>query len=393
MRERMLFLSAQNTYTDDLEGEIRTGSILEILQSKFNIDLLIYGKADKELSLNDGIGLRVHNVESGFASRRPVLGPLNKLRKYSFLSNADKDMRATLTGLCRSNQYGHVFISHRLLGKSIDIIRQLLPKATIITDTYRFASEHSFVSKSANPGISNPYYKLSAALVRRNKRRLMNKTGLLLATSEWDALSFKSLSFADARKVHIIPHFIKLSEYVYTEPVSKDNSMVLHLNVNTTHGVKIAQGFFGKVYTLIKEQIPDIRCYIVSRDVHPEVVALLAGDESVEITGVLNPAAEVIRRAKVVVAPLLEASGDCMNILESWALRTPVVTTPQVCERLSCKHNRNVILADSSVDIAASVVTLLKDPELGVIIAERAYQTLLKYNEVNNVKDKILSLV
>ena len=393
MRERMLFLSAQNIYADDLEGEIRTGSILEILQSKFNIDLLTYGNANKELSVNDGTALKVHNVESGHASRRSMLGSLYKLRKYSFLSKADKDMRATLTDLCRSNEYGHVFISHSLLGKCIDIIRQLLPKASIITDTYRFESEPSFVSKSANQGISNPYYKFNAALVRRNKRRLMNKTGLLLATSEWDALSFKSLSFADARKVHIVPHFINMNEYAYTESVSKDNSMVLHWNMNTTHGVKVAQRFYRKVYPLIKEQIPDIRCYIISREVHPEVVALLAGDESVVITGSLNPAADYIRRAKVVVAPLLEGSGDCMNVLESWALRTPVVTSSKVCERLSCEHNRNVILGNSSVDIAAGVVTLLKNPELGTIIADRAHQTLLKYNEVNKVKDKILSLV
>lgn len=393
MRERMLFLSAQNTYADDLEGEIRTGNILEILQGKFNIDLLTYGNAKKELSVNDGTALKVHNVEGGFASRRSMLGPLYKLRNYSYLSKADKDMRATLTDLCRTNEYGHVYISHSLLGKCIDIIRQLLPKASIITDTYRFESEQSFVLKSGNPGLSNPYYKLNAALVRRNKRRLMNKTGVLLATSEWDALSFKSLSFEDARKVHIVPHFINMNEYAYTEPVPKDNSMVLHLNVNTIQGVKAAQRFYRKVYPLIKEQIPNIRCYIVSREVHPELAPLLAGDESVEIIGALNQAADCIRRAKVVVAPALEGSGNCMNVLESWALRTPVVTSSKVCERLSCEHNRNVILANSSVDIAAGVVTLLKNPELGVIIADRAHQTLLKYNEVNKVKDKILSLV
>lgn len=393
MRERMLFLSAQIPNIDDLEGEVRTASILEILRGKFNIDLLTYGDSNKKLSVSDGTALKIHNIDSGFGSRRSVLGPLHKLRSYSYLSNADKDMRGTITQLCRSYEYQHVFISHSLLGKCIDIVRQLLPKASIITDTYRFEGKKLSGKEFGKPGNKSPYSKLNAALVRRNKRRLMNKTGVLLATSEWDALSFKSLSFADARKVHVVPHFINLNEYVYSEPAMKENSIILHWNMNTLQGLKVTQWFYKKVYPLIKEQVPNIKCNIICKEVHPEIINLVKVDESVVINGSSDQAMEYIRRAKVVFAPLVEGSGDCINILESWALNTPVVTSSKVSERLACEHNRNIMLANNSVDIAASIVTLLKNHELGTIIAERAYQTLLKHNEINKVKDKILSLV
>lgn len=393
MRERMLFLSAQIPYTDDLEGEIRTGSILEILLGKFNVDLLTYGDSKKDLSANDGALLKVHKVEGCNPLRRSMFRPLQKLRNYSYLSNADKDMRGSITELCRSNEYRHVFISHSLLGKCIDIVRQQLPKASIITDTYRFENKFLSAKKSDKPSINRPYYKLNAALVRRNKRRLMNKTGVLLATSEWDALSFKALSFADARKVHVVPHFINMNEYAFTEPVMKENYIVLHWNMNTTQGIKVTQWFYRKVYPLIKEQVPNIQCHIICREVHPEVISLTKADESVVIMSSLDQATDSIRRAKVVFAPLVEGSGDCINILESWALSTPVVTSSKVSERLTCEHNRNIMLANNSVDIVASIVTLLKNPELGAIIAERAHQTLLKHNDINKVKDKILSLV
>jgi len=91
--------------------------------------------------------------------------------------------------------------------------------------------------------------------------------------------------------------------------------------------------------------------------------------------------------------PIREGCEVSRNILESWALKTPVVTSSTICERLNCEHNRNILLANTSVDVVASVITLLKNPEMATIIADRAHRTLLKDYEVNYVKSKILSLV
>ncbi|WP_340004636.1 glycosyltransferase [Paenibacillus sp. FSL K6-0276] len=394
MRERMLFLSAQNQSAEDLEGEMRTGSILEILLGKFDIDLLTYASTHKDMSTIDGTALTVHYINGNIASWRSVLRPLHKMRNFTNRSHADKDMKSIIMELCRSNNYRHIFISHSLLGNCIDMVRNLLPDASVITDTYRFESGFAVGKENGKPSNINPYHKLNEALVRRNKRRLMNKTGVLLATSEWDALSFKSLSFADARKVHVVPHFIKMNEYnAFTEPVAKENSMVLHWNMNTRQGIKAAQSFFKKSYPLIKEQVPDIKCYITSQEVHPEVMTLVREDVSVVITGPLKPSADYIRRAKAVLVPIREGCEVSRNILESWALKTPVVTSSTICERLNCEHNRNILLANTSVDVVASVITLLKNPEMATIIADRAHRTLLKDYEVNYVKSKILSLV
>lgn len=393
MRERMLFLSAQNQSAEDHEGEMRTGSILEILLGKFDIDLLSYGSSDKILSIDKGDSLKVHHINGENASWRLKLSPFHKLRSISDLSHIDKGMKSTLVELCRANKYKHVFISHSLFGNCIDMVRNLLPDASVITDTYRLNSREANRT-IGNPGKSNPYMKLNAARERRNKRRLMNKTGLLLATSEWDALAFKSLSFADARKVHVVPHFIRMNEYEsLTEPVTKANSIVLPWNMNSREGVRAAQVFFKKSYPMIKEQVPDIECYITCSEVHPEVLSLIQEDVSVVITGSLEPPAEYIRRAKAVVVPILEGCEVPRNILEAWALRTPVVASSTICEKLSCEHNRNILLTNSAIDIVGSVLNLLKNPELGTIIAERAYGTLLKNYEMDHVKSKILSLV
>lgn len=393
MRERILFLSAQNQSAEDHEGEMRTGSILEILLGKFDIDLLTYGGSDKKLSVDNGTALKVHCINGGSKAWRYLLRPLHKLGSFSDLSHVEKDMKSTIVELCRSNNYKHVFISHSLLGNCIDMVRSLLPEASVITDTYRLNSRAAS-NGAGKPSSSNPYMKLNTVRDRRNKRRLMNKTGLLLATSEWDALAFKSLSFEDARKVHVVPHFIKMNEYeTFEGPVTKANAMVLHWNMNSKEGKSAAQVFFKKSYPMIKEQVPDIKCYITSSEVPPEVLTLIKGDASVVVTGALNSSTEYIRHAKAVLVANDEGCEVSKNILEAWALRTPVVTSSTICEKLNCEHNRNILLANTSVDVVGSVLTLLKNPELGAMIADRAYGTLVKNYEMNHVKSKILSLV
>ncbi|MRN56230.1 glycosyltransferase family 4 protein [Paenibacillus monticola] len=397
MRERMLFLSAKNHQTEDLEGDIRTGRFLEILQEKYEIDHLTYWNSSKELSVTSGPAFTMYKERraEAVASQRTKLRSLYKLRDYTYRSNPGKDMRDTLTGLCRSNKYSHVFISHSLIQNCMDIIRHLIPKAIIITDAYRSMDGRGVGETMGKRRISRPYHKLNAVLVRREERNLLNKTGLLLATSEWDALSFKSLSFADACKVHVVPHFIDIHQYQYRdrEPVFKENSIVLYWNMNTRPGKQVALLFFREIYSRIKMKVPDVRCYIVGREVPTEVAEQAEEDESIIITGPVEGAAEYIRRSKAVFAPLLDNYEARNKVLESWALRTPVVSSTKGSEGLNCKHNHNILLANTAMDAVDNIVTLLKDSGLGTIIADRAHQTLLKHYEANSVRAKILSLV
>lgn len=373
MRNKMLFLSAQLLHAEDLEREVRKKGILGILLERFNVDLLSYDHPDIEYSTDCGAALSIHRVNRTVAPRR--------------------DMNGTIKALCHSNAYSHVFISHSLLGKCIDLVKQLLPGATIITDAYRSESNQPVGKSSENKGIQTPYHKLSSVLTRWSEQKLMNKTGLLLADSEWDALLFKSLSFKDASKVHVLPHFVDMKHYHYADTIPKEKLIVLHWNMNTIQGKHAFQVFYTKIYPSIKNKVPDVQCYIVGREVNPEVRSLVQEDESIVITDPLDDPAKYIRRAKAFLAPLHDGCGSRSKILESWALRTPVVTTFKGSERLICQNNRNILLANTPADFADKVVKLLQDPKLGSIIADRAHQTLLKHYEANGIKEKVFNLI
>ncbi|QUL53817.1 glycosyltransferase [Paenibacillus tritici] len=393
MRDKLLFISAENPYPQDSGGKLRTGNILNIVLTKYDVDLLTYPSSRKEQTREALPSLTVHEVERTINYRRAILRSLYKWRNCSYMSHVDVDMKEKITELCSRHAYSHVFISHSLLGCCIDIVRRTLPDSVIITDAHNFESGLSAQLASRKRGIAKVLYSLNARWTRRDEGKLMDKTTLLLATSEEDATAFKALSASQSHKVHVIPNFIRLNDYRAKTVLSKERWIILPGNMNYFPNINAALYFYRHVYPLVKAKVPDIKWYIVGRDVHPDVAALALQDSSIVITGYVDSVADYIRKAQVVIAPLQEGSGTRLKILEAWALKTPVVSSSKGAEGLLYEHSGNIMIADDHVTFADSVTLLLQDHARGVGLAARAYETLLANYETEKVKDKLLSLV
>jgi len=393
MREKLLFISAENPFPQDSGGKLRTGNILNILLAKYDIDLVTY-RSTRELPTADGgDALVLHEVERTVTYRKAMLRSLYTLRNCSYMSHVDVDMKERIVELCQKEKYRHVFISHSLLGCCIDIVREALPEAAIITDAHNFESGLSAQLAEKKKGVSKLYFKMNARWTRMDEEKLMKKTDLLLTTSEEDGHSFKSLSAGNAGKVHVIPNFIRIGAYSSDEPVVKENWIILPGNMNYFPNVNGALFFYKEIYPLIKAKVPEVKWYIVGRDVHPEVARLATQDESIIITGYVDSVADYIRRSRVVIAPLLEGSGTRLKILESWALNTPVVSTSKGAEGLLYEDTRNIMIADDPGIFADKVVALFRDYELNLNMAGQAMETLMNHYEAGSVKEKVLKLV
>ncbi|KAI7262201.1 hypothetical protein KC345_g9496 [Hortaea werneckii] len=393
MSDKLLFISAENPFPQDSGGKLRTGNILNILLGKYEVDLLTYPSSKEAAPAEDIPALTVYGVQRTMNYRKAMLRSLYKWRNSSYMSHADVDMKDRIIELCNRHSYSHVFISHSLLGYCIDIVRTALPGAVIITDAHNFESGLSTQLAGRKKGIAKAFYSLNAVWTRRDELKLMDKTNLLLTTSEQDGLSFKALSFKNSFKVHVIPNFIRMSDYRTSTLFPKEPWIILPGNMNYFPNINAASYFYRDIYPLVKARVPGIKWYIVGRDVHPEVAQLAEKDPSIVITGFVDSVADYIRKAQVVIAPLQEGSGTRLKILEAWALKTPVVSSTKGAEGLLYEHSANIMIADDPVTFADSVVGLLQDHDKGIVLADHAYQTLLANYEAESVREKLLSLV
>ncbi|MNI39800.1 hypothetical protein D3C73_939900 [compost metagenome] len=393
MKERLLFISAENPFPQDSGGKLRTGNILNILLQKYEVDLLTYGSSGSQKTPVKIPNLTLHEVKRSVTYRRAMVRSLYKWRNCSYMSHADMDMHSRIIKLSSRYRYSHVFISHTLLGACIDIVRGVLPDIVVITDAHNFESSLSAQLVKKKRGIARLYFRLNAFWTRQDELKLMDKTNLLLTTSEQDSRLFRALSSKNAYKVHLIPNFIRLTDYGYGAGIKKEKWIILPGNMNYFPNIHAALYFSREIYPLIKAEVPDIKWYIVGRDVHPDVAALADKDPSIVVTGYVDSVADYMRRARVVIAPLQEGSGTRLKILEAWALKTPVVSSAIGAEGLDYEHGRNIMIADDPSAFAGSVLRLLQDEVQGGWLAEQAYQTLLARYEAESVREKLLSLV
>jgi polysaccharide biosynthesis protein PslH len=121
--------------------------------------------------------------------------------------------------------------------------------------------------------------------------------------------------------------------------------------------------FVNEVWPRVVAERTDARLVLVGRNPAPAVRAL-AGP-SVEVTGTVAELEPYYAQTSVAVAPLLAGGGSRLKILEALAHARPVVATTIGAEGLEDLIGRGVAVADDPNDMAARILEILSNPELG----------------------------
>jgi len=119
--------------------------------------------------------------------------------------------------------------------------------------------------------------------------------------------------------------------------------------------------YFTKgIYPLIRKEIPDIMFNIVGKE-PPEEILRLSGTDGINVTGYVEDIRKYISSADVSVIPLRIGGGTRIKILESMAMKVPVVSTKLGAEGLDVTDNKNIMIAKDENEFAEKVIELIKN--------------------------------
>jgi glycosyltransferase involved in cell wall biosynthesis len=90
-------------------------------------------------------------------------------------------------------------------------------------------------------------------------------------------------------------------------------------------------------------------------------------------TGVVPDVRAFVAGAAVSVVPIRGGSGTRLKVLESFALRTPVVATTKAVEGLNVRHGEHLLIADDPRDFAHAVLSLMREPEQAETLVSNAF--------------------
>lgn len=150
--------------------------------------------------------------------------------------------------------------------------------------------------------------------------------------------------------------------------------------------------FVGDILPRIQQRRRDVSLQVTG-DVGDVDVDDLERQSGVTFTGRVRDIKTNIAHANVCVVPLRIGGGTRLKILEAAALGTPVVATSKGAEGLKLEHERDILIADTPEDFAASTLRLLDDPWLCARLATNARKVVAEHYTWDKIGSQLDAII
>ncbi len=163
----------------------------------------------------------------------------------------------------------------------------------------------------------------------------------------------------DAEHVAIIGNGVNVDERLPTAPSQSGPIVGFAGTMDYAPNVQAVTAFVRDVWPRVLRVLPSAWFHIIGRR-PTRAVRELSRVPGVQVTGRVDDVAAELLKCRAVVAPLKIARGIPNKVLEAMAARRPVVASAAVVGTIRAMPGRDWLIADEPVDVARSVVTLLR---------------------------------
>lgn len=242
------------------------------------------------------------------------------------------------------------------------------PHSVLDADDMQSRTHRSVAMSSRNPATRLVNLRRSW-IWRRHERHFEYRFDVLAVCSEDDR---QYLGMED--RTYVIPngaHPGMLHPRVSTKPPR----IGFIGNCEFMPNVEGLKWFIREVWPVIKRQMPQVHLRLVGRS--SEAMLTKLGPDIMGLGWLEDPGNEIATWSAMIV-PIRVGGGTRVKVAEGFARKCPVVATALGAFGYAVQNGEEILLADRASDFACSCLALLKDPQLGMDISDRAHKRFLK---------------
>jgi len=175
------------------------------------------------------------------------------------------------------------------------------------------------------------------------------------------------------------PHGIDVRYFTAPGDVPRQNAIVFSAFLDAPTNVDAILYFYEEIYPLVKQQVPDVRLFVIGKSPRRAIRRIPKHDSSVEVTGFLKDMRPYYEIAKVGIDPVRIAAGMQNKLLTGMCMDVPMVATSIANEGIGAEHGKHLLVADRPADFAEGIVTLMRDDAKARQMAAEARRFVEQY--------------
>ena len=226
-------------------------------------------------------------------------------------------------------------------------------------------------------GIKNPILRsllsIDVAKLKYWETKFWKKADGVVAVSESDRKEM--LKLVPDLKVNLVPNGVNLDFFKEKDSWRSPEPKILFIaNFKWLQNVEAAELLLKEVFPRVHAKSFKAKVWVVGQHIPEEILKYKS--ENIIIDNLSEDDQEGIRNAyyesSVFVSPLRGPGGTRLKHLAAMAAKLPLVTTSVGAEGLGAADGREVIIRDTSKEIADATLRILEDEKLAKEIAENA---------------------
>jgi len=363
---QILFLTHRIPYPPDKGERIRAFHELRYLAARHEVDLFCFADSPESAQNQQFLRGMCRSVDVEVLKKPARLfhAAVNvftgRPMSFGYFHSHDFDARVR-QAMSRCN-YDVIFVYCSSMGQSIP---QPAP-APLVVD-FVDADSHKFAQYAAGSGhFLRWLYAREARTIAVAEQSLGRAARLSFAATDHDARELRG-NEPGGFEVEAMPNGVQVPDTL-EEPgntrFQEFQPYALFVGTMSYRPNSDAAVYFARhILPLVREAHPDLKFVIAGRDPSRDVREL-AKITGVFVVGAVQGAFPYFQNASVSVAPFRISQGFHNKIAESLAVGTPVVTSSRAMAGIGLSEREGLFVADTAVDFAEKVSSILKDSGL-----------------------------
>jgi sugar transferase (PEP-CTERM/EpsH1 system associated) len=293
----------------------------------------------------------VGNMLRGAIGRTPL--PL--------LNYTTTEMAGALEQLLAEDRFDVIQVESIHLMNYLPLLRGARNRPLIVCDWHNVESDvmRQYAERERNVA-RRTYARRTAGLMSEAEERALKEFDAHIAVSEVDRERLQSVN--SEATIFVIENGVDAKHYATQESAIR-NRIVFVGSMDYHANIEGATNFARAVWPMIQQKQPSLRFTIVGRN-PPSEITELSSIAGIEVTGSVDDVRRYYREALAAVVPLKVGGGSRLKILEAMAAGVPVVSTKLGAEGLDVSDGENILLAESSAQLANGIFRLIETADL-----------------------------